>query len=216
MTGPTTAPQCAQTCGACGACRLALLAAALALAGCAGTLGPPPEDKDRSALRDIASNLTSLSEVIEKHPERSAGLQYARLGLWRGRPNEQALADFNKAISLDPELRAGLRQPRAHLSQDQQARSGARRRQQGAVDRRLYAPAYLGRGIVYRQQGRATCRRLAISTRRSRSSPTMRRPITIAGLLYQSQHQHQFAIDDFSTAIGLTGAEGRALCRARR
>ena len=28
-------------------------------------------------------------------------------------------------------------------------------------------------------------------------------PITIAGCLYQSRQQHQFAIDDFSTAVGL-------------
>ena len=48
------------------------------------------------------SNLTSLSEVVEKHPDdpqayNMRGSVYGEAGR-----NEQALADFNKAISLDP------------------------------------------------------------------------------------------------------------------
>ena len=47
-------------------------------------------------------------------------------------------------------------------------------------------------------------RRSGISTRRFRSGPTPPRLISIRGLLYQPQNQHQLAIDDFTTAIGLT------------
>ena len=49
----------------------------------------------------------------------------------------------------------------------------------------------------------AARRRSATSTKPSRSSPTIAQAYYNRGLLYQSQHQDQFAIDDFSTAIGL-------------
>ena len=66
-----------------------------------------------------------------------------------------------------------------------------------------YAPAYLGRGIVYRQQNQAMLAfqdfNKAISLKPDNSQAYYNR-----GLLYQAQKQHQFAIDDFTTAITLS------------
>ena len=75
---------------------------ALALAGCATLGNPPASDNDDPLYATSQSNLTSLSEVIEKHPDdpqayNMRGSVYGEAGR-----NEQALADFNKAISLDP------------------------------------------------------------------------------------------------------------------
>ena len=105
----------------------AVLATALALTGCA-TLGNPPASDagaGEGLLATSQANLTSLGEVIAKHPDdpqayNMRGTVYGEAGR-----NDQALADFNKAIGLDPQLRAGLCQSRADLSQDQQARSRA-------------------------------------------------------------------------------------------
>ncbi len=62
--------------------------------------------------------------------------------------------------------------------------------------------AYLGRGMVYRAEKARSP--LTTSTRRSRSGPDNAQAYYNRGLLYQSQQQHGFAIDDFSTAIGLS------------
>ncbi len=102
------------------------------------------------------------------------GSAYGEAGM-----NEQALADFNKAISLDPNYAQAY------------ANRGLVYRRTNKLDLALadydkalsiepsYAPAYLGRGIVYSLQGK-TMQSLADSTRRSRCAPTTRKPITIA------------------------------------
>ena len=94
---------------------------ALALTGCATLGNPPAADAGASEglLATSQANLTSLGEVITKHPDdpqayNMRGTVYGEAGR-----NEQALADFNKAIGLDPQLRTGLCQSRADLSQDQ-------------------------------------------------------------------------------------------------
>ena len=76
--------------------------AVLALAGCATFSGPSASDNDTALYATSQSNLTSLSEVIEKHPEdpqayNMRGAVYGEAGR-----NDEALADFSKAISLDP------------------------------------------------------------------------------------------------------------------
>ena len=80
----------------------ALLASALA--GCATLGNPPASDAGASEgmLATSQSNLTSLGEVIAKHPDdpqayNMRGSVYGEAGR-----NDQALADFNKAIGLDP------------------------------------------------------------------------------------------------------------------
>ena len=94
--------------------------------------------------------------------------------------NDEALADFNKAISLDPNYAQAY------------ANRGLIYRKTGKLDLALadynkalqldpnYAVAYLGRGIVYRQQEAGRSTPSTTSTRRSRSGPTTPRPITTA------------------------------------
>ena len=122
---------------------------------------------------------------------------------------EEALADFNKAISLDPNY-AQAYANRALLY-----------RQTGKPDLALadynkalsidgnYVPAYLGRGIIYREQGHSALA-LADFNKAIALKPDNAQAYYQRGLLYQSQHQHQFAIDDFSTAHGARPAESRA------
>ena len=55
----------------------------------------------------VRANIASLSEVIERNPRDAAayntrGAAYARIGQFR-----EAMADFGRAIELDPGLRAG-------------------------------------------------------------------------------------------------------------
>ena len=133
---------------------LACLIGVLALAGCS-TLGSPPADSDNPLYTTSQSNLTSLSEVIEKHPNdpqayNIRGSVYGETGR-----NEQAIADFDKAIGLD-----------ANYAQAYANRALIYRKT-GKLDLALaddnkalvidasYVPAYLGRGIVYREQGRS-------------------------------------------------------------
>ena len=135
---------------------LASLIAALALAGCSTLGNPPAADTDNPLYTTSQSNLTSLSEVIEKHPGdpqayNMRGSVYGEAGR-----NEQAIADFDKAIGLD-----------ANYAQAYANRALIYRKT-GKLDLALaddnkalaidasYVPAYLGRGIVYREQGRSS------------------------------------------------------------
>ena len=88
-----------------------LLAAALALAGCATMGNPPASDVDSPLDATSQSNLTSLGEVIEKHPDdpqayNMRGSVYGEAGR-----NADALVDFGAqpgdlappaAVKLEP------------------------------------------------------------------------------------------------------------------
>src|SRR6202035_2748136 len=74
----------------------------LALAGCTTLSNTPASDANVPLDATSKSNLTSLGEVIDKHPDdpqayNMRGSVYGEAGR-----NDQALADFNKAIGLDP------------------------------------------------------------------------------------------------------------------
>ena len=115
---------------------LPLICAAVALGGSPGQL------PDRHRLADhrrednqfaaSPTNIASLSSVVQRNPNDPQAYNMRGSVFGQSGRNQEALADFNKAISLDPELRAGLRQPRTDLPQDRQARSRACRLQQGA------------------------------------------------------------------------------------
>src|SRR5271156_1528434 len=132
------------------------LLGALALAACASFSGLSSSEKDDTALTPSQSNLTSLSAVVEKHPDDPQAYNVRGSVLAEAGQTEQALADFNKAISLDANY-AQAYANRALLY-----------RQAGKLDLALadynkalsidgaYAPALLGRGIVHREQGRST------------------------------------------------------------
>ena len=129
---------------------------ALALAGCATLGNPPAADNDTPLYTTSQSNLTSLSEVIEKHPDdpqayNMRGSVYGEAGR-----NDQALADFNKAISLDPNYaQAYANRALIYRKTGKLDLALADDNKALAIDAN-YAPAYLGRGIVYREQGRSS------------------------------------------------------------
>ncbi len=93
--------------------------------------------------------------------------------------DDQALADFNKAISLDPNYAQAYANRALIYRKTNKLDLALADDDKALTIDANYAPAYVGRGIVYREQGRHS-RRSPISTRRSRSSPTTPTPITIA------------------------------------
>ena len=133
----------------------ALLVAAFALAGCTTLGNPPAADNDGPLYATSQSNLTSLSEVIEKHPEdpqayNMRGSVYGEAGR-----NDQALADFNKAIGLDPNYaQAYANRALIYRKTNKLDLALADDNKALAMDA-SYVPAYLGRGIVYREQGKS-------------------------------------------------------------
>src|SRR4029077_5378436 len=170
--------------------------AALALAGCASLGNPPASPRDDALYANSQSNLVSLPEVVEKHPDAPQAYNMRGSVLGGAGRQEQALADFNKAISLAPHY-APAQANRALVYPD------ARRVGFALADynRALaldgsYASAYLGRGIVHRQQGHGA-QALHDFNKAIALKPDNAQAYYNRGLLYQGQRQHQFAIDDF-------------------
>ena len=124
----------------------------LALTACSG-LGTIAGPDNEAPIAPSQSNLASLSEAVQKHPDDPQAYNMRGSVLADAGNAEAALADFNKAISLDPNYAQAY------------ANRGLLRRQSGKLDLALadynkalsidgnYAVAYVGRGIVYRQQG---------------------------------------------------------------
>src|SRR6202044_1498306 len=73
--------------------------AAVTLAAC-GHLDSP--EKDEALAATSQSNLASLGEVIQKHPEDPQAYNMRGTVEAAGGQPDAALADFNKAVGLDP------------------------------------------------------------------------------------------------------------------
>jgi len=177
------------------------LVAMLMLAGCTTLGNPQPAQNDTPLYGTAQSNLTSLNEVIEKHPDDPQAYNIRGTVYGEGGRNEQALADFDRAISLDPNY------AQAYANRALIYRKSGRLDLALADDNKAialdanYVPAYLGRGIVYREQGKAS-QALGDFNKAIALKPDNGEAYYNRGLLYQSQHQHSYAIDDFTTAIG--------------
>src|ERR1043165_6881384 len=136
----------------------ALLVAAVALAGCgtvlnsgggANGVSQTSETEDNQFAASPA-NISSLSAVIQRNPSDPQAYNMRGSGFGQAGRNDEALADFNKAISLDPNYAQAY------------GNRGLIYRKTGRLDAALadyakaltldqnYALAYLGRGIVYR------------------------------------------------------------------
>src|SRR5581483_8350318 len=88
-----------------GACRRGLVAAAaITLGGCSFTLGSflsSPERKEEPTQTASLANIASLSETVKKNPDNPQAYNMRGSALAQVGKTEEALADFNKAISLD-------------------------------------------------------------------------------------------------------------------
>src|SRR5258708_32051964 len=83
----------------------ALVAAAFALAGCGATIGnidltgsSQEQDTTQAAT---PTNLASLTEVVQRNPNDAQAYNMRGSVLGRAGRNQEALADFDRAIALD-------------------------------------------------------------------------------------------------------------------
>src|SRR5579872_3829917 len=105
MTVPvncTAKPKCLRR-----GCRVsaAIALAAFALGGCSYTLGSlksSSEPKEEPAQLTSSNNIASLSETIKNNPDNPQAYNMRGSVLATAGKTEEALTDFNKAISLDP------------------------------------------------------------------------------------------------------------------
>src|SRR5882757_7962692 len=86
---------------------MALVAMALGAAGCSfnlSSLDPPSPapEKDETPQVTSSSNIGSLTEAIRNNPNDPQAYNMRGTVLAQAGKTEEALADFNKAVSLDP------------------------------------------------------------------------------------------------------------------
>jgi tetratricopeptide (TPR) repeat protein len=185
----------------------ALAAVAMGVAGCSfnlSSLDPPsaPEKEDPPQVTP-SSDSGSLAETVKSTPTDPQAFNARGLVLAQAGKNEQALADFNKAISLDSNF------GQAFANRGQIYRK-TNRLDQAVVDydRAIaldanYAPAYLGRGQVHKAKGE-TMEALEDLNKAISLRPDTAEAYYQRGLIYQSEKQHEYAIEDFTSASGLT------------
>ncbi|HEX3494665.1 MAG TPA: tetratricopeptide repeat protein, partial [Methylocella sp.] len=142
-----------------GACAL-LLAASLPLAGCEtatsimGKQGTGVAEVAHQSPQEAASNLASLTDVIQRNPAsaeayNTRGVAYARIGKF-----QEAIADFGQSIKLAPGNAASLTN-RALAYRQINRDDAALADFNGAVAADSnHAPAYLGRANLLRVQGK--------------------------------------------------------------
>src|SRR6202162_1291382 len=126
---------------------------AIALGGCSMTLGSltgSSEPREEPAQLAASSNIASLTETVRNNPRDPQAYNMRGSVLAQAGKTEEALADFNKAISLDGNYGQAF------------ANRGSTYRQTKRLDQAMadydrslaldasYAPAWLGRGMVYK------------------------------------------------------------------
>src|SRR6266850_6935178 len=83
--------------------RTAIVCAAAMLGACGvtvGTLGTGSDDPD-STQAATPANIASLSEVVQRNPNDAQAFNMRGSALGRAGRNQEALADFDRAIALD-------------------------------------------------------------------------------------------------------------------
>ena len=160
--------------------------------------------RDEEASSPLSpANIASLTDVVTHNPNDAQAYNMRGAVLGQAGKHTDALTDFNQAISLDPNYAQAY------------ANRGLVYRQTGKLDLALadYDKALALDSELRRRLSRPRPGRIA---QKGEVVPALQRlqqgdrdPARHAqgyynrGLLYQGQHQHQFAIDDFSTAIAL-------------
>src|SRR6478672_1502975 len=165
------------------------------LSGCINTVTPGTSlmpESEETQLAASPANIASLTEVVQRNPSdpQAYNMRGSVLGL-AGR-HEEALSDFNKAISLDAQYaQAYANRALVYRQMNKLDLALADYNQAVSIDPG-YSGAYLGRGIVYRQT------KQAVNALQDFNKAIAIRPDTAEayfnrGLLYQGQHQHQYA-----------------------
>src|SRR5262245_40529207 len=84
-------------------CAVAAIAASCVLAGCQHTnLGTPTAETEDSRVAASPANIDSLTDVVTRNPNDPQAYNVRGSVYGQGGRNQEALADFNKALSLDP------------------------------------------------------------------------------------------------------------------
>src|SRR5215212_4964063 len=164
--------------------RGALVIAACALGACGATIGTldltgsqGEQDTTQSAT---PTNVASLTEVVQRNPNDAQAYNMRGSVLGRAQRNQEALADFDRAIALDAnytQAYANRGQVHRQTSKLELALADYNRRLRSI--RIMRRPAW-GAGSSTASAG-ARSTRSTISTAPSRSARTTDRPITIAG-----------------------------------
>jgi tetratricopeptide (TPR) repeat protein len=85
-----------------GASAAALIAIAVLIGGCSINLGSLSGSGEKDEAPGASGSVSSLSEAIRNNPNDAVAYNARGLLLAQGGKSEEALADLNKAISLDP------------------------------------------------------------------------------------------------------------------
>src|SRR5436190_12269029 len=112
-------------------------------------------ESEETQLAASPANIASLTEVVQRNPNdpQAYNMRGSVLGL--AARHEEALTDFNKAISLDPSYaQAYANRALVYRQMNKLDLALADYNQAVTIDPN-YAGAYLGRGIVYRQNKQA-------------------------------------------------------------
>ena len=88
--------------GSCGIAAVAILFGAVLLAGCQTVSTSPTTESEDNQLSASPSNIASLSSVIQRNQSDPQAYNMRGTVFGQAGRNEEALADFNKAIGLDP------------------------------------------------------------------------------------------------------------------
>ena len=173
----------------------------------------PLGQDDEAAYAASPANIASLTEVIQRNPNDAQAYNMRGTVLGRAGRNQEALADFNKAVALDANYaQAYANRGLVHRQINQLDLALADYNKALAIDQN-YAAAYLGRGLVHASRA-AALDALNDFNRAIQIRPTTRRPITIAAC---SIRPGPAPVRDrrFLDRDRLVAARGRAARRAR-